>query len=203
MTNKLKNLVVAFSALMLPLTACATAPTPPIEGKVIEEGTNKPISGAIVVARWQETRSGIFDSQTVCVHVESATTDTQGRYQLPRYKGREPGLTDSYKAGYERSPQYFATQSHRTHTDILKPSSTSPGARLEYLSRMAVSCSHVRDIEINLLPLYKALYREAQSIATTREQKLKALYRLRDVERLELGTDKAWENFRRREKELQ
>jgi len=37
--------------LAIPLTACALSGEA-IEGRVLEEGTNKPIPGAIVVVRW-------------------------------------------------------------------------------------------------------------------------------------------------------
>jgi len=85
----------------------------------------------------------------------------------------------------------------------LQPFTGGREEKLAYLSRMAVSCSDKKEIEINLLPLYKALYEEARNLTVTRkEDKLKVLYRLRDVERLELGSDKAWENFRQREREL-
>lgn len=195
--------ILSVAALaFLPLPACATAPTPAIEGKVIEEGTNKPIPGAIVVARWQESRSGIFDSQTVCVHVESATTDEQGRYHLPRYKGKEPTHTDSYKAGYERSPQYSATQAFRTHTDILKPSHSSPGERLDYLVRLsgATRCGEAGKSEQRLLPLKRALYAEASAIGTTAEDAAKVETLLFGLESLELGSMEALNRMTERRK---
>ncbi len=201
-TQKLMQLMTGI-LFALPLGGCASLSAEPLEGHVLEEGTHKPIPEAIVIARWDKTYSSLVDTTTVCVHVESATTDEQGRYQLPRWRGKTPNHIDTYKTGYERSNEYFRTKAYLQHNDILKLFTGTGEERLAYLSRMAVSCSDKKEIEINLLPLYKALYEEARSLAVTKkEDRLKVLYRLRDVERLELGSDKAWENFRQREREL-
>lgn len=61
---------------------------------VLDEDTHQPIKGAIVVARWVGTISALVDSQTTCYHVESTTTDAQGRYQLPAWT-KLPGLENA------------------------------------------------------------------------------------------------------------
>jgi hypothetical protein len=194
------------------LAACATTPLQPVQGQVLEEGTNKPVANALVVGRWMGTVThGIVESRTVCYHVESTTTDAEGRFTLPptekEYKYRDGDHYTSitvYKLGYEAylPPGYARSEAYRQNIRYLQPFAGGREERLAYLSRIAVSCSDKKEIEINLLPLYKALHEEAKGLAITRDDKLKVLYRLRDVERLELGTDKAWENFRRREREL-
>lgn len=185
------------------LPACASSSTlfaSTVEGNVVEQGTNKPIPGVIIVARWRETPFSIGHSNTICVHVESAVTDEAGHYRLRGYKGRTPSLLDGYKIGYETPTSHSGAPS--INDLVLKPFTGTRGERLEYLSRAAVSCSHVRKIEIKLLPLYRALYEEASSIAVTKEEKTKALHHLKDIEKLEIGSTQAWENFHRREKEL-
>jgi hypothetical protein len=211
--NASTRMLLPFVVVMLlaPLTACALSGKA-IEGQVLEEGTNKPIPDAIVVARWQGTYSAIAETRTVCYHVETATTDAAGRFRTPAWSARTKGpffspetvIITAYKPGYEAylPSGYGRTEAYRKNIRYLKPYTGTREERLAYLSRIAVSCSDKKEIEINLLPLYKALYEEAKGLAVTRDDKLKVLYRLRDVERLELGSDKAWENFRRSEREL-
>lgn len=206
-------LSLVFLTSLLPFTACALSEVA-IEGKVLEEGTGKPVSGAIVVARWSGTAFSFVESPTVCVHVLTTMTDAEGRYRFPAWRKEPPlrGVRDvhpiviAYKPGYETyTPLGHArSEEYKKNIRYLKPFTGTGEERLAYLSRMAVSCSDKKEIEIDLLPLYKALYEEAENLAVTKkEDKLKVLYRLRDVERLELGSDKAWENFRQRERELQ
>jgi hypothetical protein len=177
-----------------------------IEGKVIDESTSKPIADAIVVARWLgDVLAWPADSRTVCFHVLTATTDDDGNYRMPAWKKRSDigpvfdrqHYVRAHKLGYEFAPR------KSDNTIYLRRFKGTREDRLNDLSRSAISCSDKREIEINLLPLYKALYEEARMLAVTNEEKLKALYRLRDVERLELGSDQAWENFRQRQRNLQ
>lgn len=104
-------------SILLPLLliGCVTEKVPirtysgdVLEGSVLEQGTNKPIPGAIVVARWKGTVGGLGHSQTMCFHVETTTTDAQGRYRIPPWqKPYEAGIYDPssvvsvYKPGYE------------------------------------------------------------------------------------------------------
>ncbi|MGH8766817.1 MAG: carboxypeptidase-like regulatory domain-containing protein, partial [Burkholderiales bacterium] len=69
---------------LLPLTACALSGGP-VVGQVVEEGTHKPIPGAIVVVRWRGDLPGFADSRTVCYHVASTVTDEAGRYRIPAW----------------------------------------------------------------------------------------------------------------------
>lgn len=188
----------------LPLAACAaTVSSKALEGKVLEAGTDKPIAGAIVTVRWLGNVGGMGHGGSVCYHVETTTSDNRGLYSIPAWKKPSPygdiahrhPVHDAYKPGY-----VFV----RVDKEViyLKSFAGTREERLTYLSRAARSCSDKKEIEINLLPLYKALFEEAKGIAVTRNDKLKVLYRLRDVERLEVGTDKAWENFRQRKQQL-
>ena len=206
-----KKLLLSLALLSgsLPLTACALSGGP-LEGQVLEAETKKPLPGAIVVARWKGSHSVIAETKDECYHVETATTDADGRYRIPAWsRGTKgplftpgPWYMHVHKAGYEEYWPAGFTDTDKKNVRYLKPFTGGREERLAYLSRIAVSCSDRKEIEINLLPLYKALYEEAEGLVVTKDDKLKVLYRLRDVERLELGTDKAWENFRQREREL-
>lgn len=206
--NSKQSLLIRFLALLLvstSLPACAVLAGPDLQGEVREAGTKKPVSGAIVVARWIGSLPTFVDSQTVCVHVDTTTTDKEGKYSFRGWAKRSPvgpvamqlrPSVTAYKASYE----LVEVGDNRVYLRQFKGTREE---RLAYLSRIATSCSDKAEIEINLIPFYRALYSEANAIAVTREDKLKVLYRLRDVERLELGSDLAWENFRKRQAELQ
>ena len=173
-------LTFALSLLLLPLTACGLSGGP-LEGRVLEAGTNKPIPGAIVVARWQGTYSQIVDSQDVCYHVESTTTDAQGRYQIPAWKEKSKGLMfsagpwliDAYKTGYETywPAAYSATEDYKRNIRYLKPFTGTKAERLKYLIQMlsAANCPLAGSSSRNLYPMYKAMYEEAKTISVTPE----------------------------------
>lgn len=100
------------SLCLVSLPACAKdllLSSPAIEGKVTEVGSRNPIPGAIVAGFWQ---GHVGYSGTVCYHVETATTDTAGRFVLPGWEKSSPYgdaprsetrrmLISVYKPGYE------------------------------------------------------------------------------------------------------
>lgn len=177
-----------------PLSACAYSGGP-LDGYVLEERTNKPIPGAIVVVRWQGTAFSFVDTHTVCMHVESATTDDQGRYHIASWrKSAEPvgvrnlePIVTAHKAGYEWSSVFSE------NVQYLKPRTGSVDVRLIYLLRVssATRCGEAKASEKNLLPLKKALYQEASAIASTPEDKEKAETLLFGLESLEFGSVEA------------
>ena len=117
---------------VLALSACAGDPPrdwPEQVGKVLAEGTNKPIAGAIIVARWQGQTSSIADTRTRCYHVETVTTDEQGIYRTtPWNEGLRHGVIhgkvvsiEVYKAGYDESDLTYKTmRSYRQGIYYLK-----------------------------------------------------------------------------------
>jgi hypothetical protein len=170
---------------LLPLTACGLTGGI-VSGKVLEEMTGKPISGAIVVVRWKGYVSAIADTQTVCVHVESTATDERGNYKMSGWsKPSTVGpvldlkpVVDAYKAGYGL-PSKPAQKDEDVYLASFKGTS---GERLKYLERMARSsgCHAAGESEKNLYPLYEALYFEARNYAVTEDDR-KKLQWLREV----------------------
>ena len=195
------NLAIGF-LVMLPLSACG-ASGGPVAGQILEAGTKKPIPEAIVIVRWQGTYSQIVDSQDVCYHVESATTDAEGRYQIPAWKEKSKGLMfsagpwliDAYKTGYETywPAAYSATEDYKRNIRYLKPFTGTKAERLKYLERLnwVTRCGAAEESEKNLLPLRKALYREARGIAASEEDERIVRGLLSDLEILELGYEEA------------
>lgn len=168
----LRTILLMFT--LLPLTACGLS-SEPIEGRILEAGTKKPLVGAIVVVRWEGTYSQIAESKTSCYHVETATTDGEGRYKIPGWwqmpKGPffSPGAKDitAYKPGYaEHWPAgYDRTEDYKKNIRILEPFKGTSGERLKYLMHLSglASCYGAKD-EKALFPLQKALFDEAKGL---------------------------------------
>ena len=142
--KKLLRLMAMLLAL-LPLTACGVSSSP-IEGRVLDAETKKPIAGAIVIARWDGTYSALVDSHTVCYHVETATTDKDGRYKIPGwweepkgpFFGEGPMYLDAYKPGYEKywPAGYDRTEDFKNNVLYLAPFKGTKEERLTYLLQM-------------------------------------------------------------------
>ena len=141
----------------------------------MEEGTRTPLSDVIVVATWHGTVSSLAGGTGICFHVESTTTDAKGHYYIPAWKKQTKFARSKdqfvdvivYKSGYQW-PDKVLEKGNESYLSLAKETS---GERLAHLSRVAISCSDKRDIDINLLPLYKALYKEAKNLAVTKEDK--------------------------------
>lgn len=96
--------VAALLAFGLTLPSCA------MEGQVLEEGTNKPLAGVIVIATWHGSKLNPVHSISTCFHLETATTDKNGKFKMPSFSGNfDPFIVDRnryldvYKAGYQQS----------------------------------------------------------------------------------------------------
>ena len=185
------------------LTACSTGKystaAQPVEGVITHYETGEPIPDAFVVARWTGTSGGLGHSGgAICFHVEVTKTDGAGRYYIPvpeirqEYANyRKPRiLITAYKPGY-REPYWV--------NDVPAPSDKlivvqeSPQERIEYLTdvRKNTTCMQAGKSEQNLLEISKALYIEIDEIAVSKDEKIKALSFLKDVEELELDDGEA------------
>lgn len=163
------RLIVIF--LLMPMQSC-TAETGflPTEGQVIEEGTSKPLPGVIVVAHWLGTVSGFGGhGGTVCRHVETATTDDQGRYRLPRWEDRGPNLIYSYRAGYERSEAYGKIRTFDRVVELMRAIPVVSQARMPNLERLVrvTACPEAGASRRALVDLYERVSKEAMSLVST------------------------------------
>ncbi len=170
MTTPKSLLLPAMLVLVLmPLVGCAaTLSGTPVDGQVLEEGTNKPIADAIVVALWQGHLATFAHGRTVCYHVLSTTTDAQGRYHFPAWEKpithdwqrnvrHEAVVVYAYRPGLETS-RYTKT------TVYLKPFIGETKDRLAYLLRVlgVTSCGAQDESEKNLISLRRALLDEVK-----------------------------------------
>lgn len=194
-------LIFLWLFVLLPLSACALSGGS-IDGKVVEEGTNKPIPNVIVVVQWVGNLWAVVESQTVCVHVLTTTTDVQGRFHFPGWAkastigpvtGVEPSIT-VYYPGYTLvritpppSSERFSSHGHplepyplglfgiKPATLYMAPFTGTRKERLEHLWRIfsATGCHSAGRSARNLYPLYESVYEESKHMAVTEEEKQK------------------------------
>lgn len=193
-THIIKSLLIfLWLTVLLPLSACALSGGS-IDGKVVEEGTNKPIPNAIVVVQWVGNLWAVVESQTVCVHALTTTTDAQGRFHFPAWAkastigpvtGVEPSITVYYPGytlvrltpppsserfsshGYPLEPYPLGLFGIKPTTLHLAPFTGARRERLEYLQKLssATGCYSGGESEKSLLALRTALYDEARQLA--------------------------------------
>lgn len=184
--------------LVVSLSACGFSGGP-IDGVVLEEGTNKPIPGAVVVARWTGNNwSGLVHSQTTCYHVETSVSDERGRFHIKYWSDRQREksffvnerevLVSAYRPGYGLP----ARPSQNVGEVLLAPFSGGREERFRYLIRTYGSgCGASDGSDKNSVPLLKAQYEEAQGIAQTPEEKRKLEFLLYGLETTEIGFEEA------------
>ena len=151
--------------------------TSSVQGLVLEQGSRAPIPSAIVIGTWTETKSAYVDTHTSCVHVATTTTDAQGRYQLPTWKGYEPTAVNAYKPGYADSQEYYKVQQHfDRYVYLLGVFKGSKDEHFDYLAGVwsRSSCFDLGENYKNLYRLYSAIAEEERAIAETEEQKERA-----------------------------
>lgn len=124
-------ITLLLTCLCLPLQACALSGGP-VDGVVLEEGTNKPIPDAVVVVLWKHHQGY---SGTVCYHVETATSNEKGEYHIPKWSNPSDTRTlmDPYVSASAYKPGYgLPTQpSQKDQEVLLAPFSGGRGERLE------------------------------------------------------------------------
>ncbi|OGI68353.1 MAG: hypothetical protein A2W18_01165 [Candidatus Muproteobacteria bacterium RBG_16_60_9] len=172
---------MASALCALPLTACAGLSGGPVEGRVLEANTHKPISDVIVVARWKSHLASYAHGKTVCYHVLTTTTNSEGQYQFPAWKEDitadwqknirpERVLIDAYKPGYH----FDSVPRDRPNDRVLAPFTGGRGGErlleIERTKQATVGCADPRANGKSLIPLYRALHDEAKPLAATREE---------------------------------
>lgn len=163
------------AAMVLPALGCAYSGGP-VKGRVLDEEMNTPVADAIVVVIWQGTAFSFVESPTVCIHVETATTDKDGRYRIPFWhastepsgvRGIQPYVAAIYKQSYQRSTRM--PDSLGGGDQYLKQFKGTKEERMEYLSRLIQStgCPNAGSSNRNHFEMYKAIYDEAKPLAVT------------------------------------
>jgi hypothetical protein len=172
------RLIVPALAL-LALSACDLLGEPvasgkAVDGQVLEASTGKPLSGAIVVATWSGIVGSLAHSQGVCFHVESTTTDEQGRYHIPAWEKRSRFARAKHKVVtvIAFKPGYSFVDRTGANTVQLERFSGTREERLGYLLHASglVGCYSASN-EKPLISIYKSLYDEAKRIVISEKEK--------------------------------
>ena len=136
---------------------------PPLKGWVIDEETNQPIEGAIVVIGWYTDNW----TQSFCPYLVSTATDADGNYASPGWNEWDQHIRttrrppDAYKPGYEDG-----RPSGTEGVIYLKRSRRTAPERTYFLSRFegATTCAGGGAGSFNRYVLTRALYEEARQI---------------------------------------
>ena len=181
MHRLIRNIASAALALTA-LSACAQMQ--PVEGQVLEQGTDKPIEGAIVVARWK----GDGYHGTICFHVESTVSDENGYYYIspPETTSPHADLPDQWVNATAHKEGYVRAKRSPLDVNYLVPFAGDASERMAYLKVMigATSCVSAGDSRKNLYAIRRALYEEANAIAETEEERKTVEWLLRRSEGL-------------------
>lgn len=163
------------------LTACGDIPLRQWlshRAQVIDVDTGKPLEGVIVLARWRGRKSMLVDTQGTCYHVETATTDKNGWFEIPSYNEGLGKMSISskgnrfsfYREGYVfySKTEVFSLHAKKIHMKKFKGTNAE---RFKFLSDFNASCHSSGDSEKNSYNIRKLIYEEAKLLAFSKEQK--------------------------------
>ncbi|MEP7244274.1 MAG: hypothetical protein ABI885_11355 [Gammaproteobacteria bacterium] len=128
---------------------------------VVDQVTGKPIANALVVYIWDHRNPAAFHSgPAICDHVEAVPTDVNGVAKMPKIKGLPNARLDSvYKEGMDGV-------SAKGTLYRMGPSTKSTAERFDLImTQSQMPCPAAATS--NLLQYYRAVRREAESLATT------------------------------------
>lgn len=208
--------LVAACALLPVMTAYADLSGGPVEGIAVDS-SGKPIADAMVVVKWIASMAGAHGPWYPCYHVELVTTDAQGRFRIPRWSvsPRTQRLPDGIGflntvtldkpiQTYAFAPgQFGAEQNWRSHETLRIEIKPFKGSNSDYLMELGsldrfVSCAGNQKV---MLPLLETMYRDAQSRATSKDDKVRLEGLLISLETAKYGQAAAEERRIKRLKE--
>lgn len=176
---------IAIVAGALLLVSCGdmfvekTLSAPAFDGIVVDQTTQAPVAGAVVVREWYGSRGGLAHSSTVWYHTETAVSDDQGHFRISAWSIPNVGMmtgpiSDSHDGIWAYAHGYAAGhQLDQNPALIAMPPFT--GTRAEhfvFLFDLSGLNSGGYDNSIkNLIPLRVAALREAHELAETPKEK--------------------------------
>lgn len=207
MKNSLKISYVLSIALFF-LTACGDIPMRQWfshRAQVVDVDTEKPLEGVVVLARWTGRKSMLVDTQGTCYHVETATTDRNGWFEIPSYneglgKMSISGKSNRFSFYHEGYVFYSKTELLHLHAKkiYMKKFKGTREERFKFLSEFNTSCHESDNSEKNSYRIHKALYKEASALAKTSKDLRTLDFMLFKVEMSTLGFEEAHRRFNER-----
>lgn len=209
--NTLKIVCIAYISIFF-LTACGDIPLRqwlPHRAQVLDVETGKPLEGVIVLARWKGEKSMLVDTQSTCYHVETATTNKNGWFEIPSYNeglGKASIYNKSLSLTYYRKGYVWGATDgyfYPTAKNIeMKQFKGSRKERFNYLKRLSAHCHEAGDSVKNLYLFRKSIYEELKNIAKTKEEKKYAEHILYFTEEYILKINNAEERYYKRLDEI-
>jgi hypothetical protein len=205
----MRRILLTLLAMVL-IAACApdddTTAVQPVEGVIRNYETGEPIPDAFVVARWFVESGGLgHGGGAICFHVEVMKTDAQGSYRFPVPNIRsdyanvnKPDIfVVAYKPGYRWAPEVNYVP---TPADQLIETDETSEERMKTFQNVIknTDCDSGGDSRRTLLPLYQAMYADANQAAVTRDDRGEAIYILRNIESIQIGGEAAYEKYEER-----
>lgn len=203
--NKISTLL-CFGLLLISCAELYELPRvwPEKRGVVIDSETKKPLKRVVVLARWKGVGGGWVHAQSRCYHVESAITNEKGEFILPEYsEGFTTGFTGRryvdlifHVSGYLKKPkslnQYFEQNEY-----LLSKFSGKESDRVDYLSKIAVSCSAQDGSERNTLIMYESIKKELAGFKVTEGVKKLINHYRYAIDILEIGWKKTQVRYKK------
>jgi len=192
--------------VLLTLTLFAGSGARADSGNVIDGATGKPLPGVHVIAVWNARVFKGIETSHSCFYVDAAQTNERGEFSISSWSGNlVPMLYDRRRSLLFYAREYKGPESEPKDGDtyVMLPDNRSGLDRLKYIGWVAgrSACGDAKQQAAVLKPVYRAMYEESIAIAKSREELGWANSALADLERLELGEDRARANFAQREKE--
>jgi len=173
----------AVPLLLVALTSSAPAfENGPIDARVTDAVSHEPVAGAIVVANWERGHTSIAAGWTSCDHMQLAITDARGRYHIDRwshfdnpfdwfFSGKFVLVVQAYRAGMIYTVPPVVRFDERSGNIQMAKFAGSQSEHMNYLWHVATwYCGDVGEDAKSLQSLRRAVYAEAQEIATNSAQ---------------------------------
>lgn len=84
---KLRTTNCIIFCAVIAVSACTEISDGPVEGRLTDKASGQPIVDALVLVKWDMAVGGwLAEKRYVCYHVETAKTDANGRYRIPKWQ---------------------------------------------------------------------------------------------------------------------
>lgn len=199
-----------FITLFVPsflLTACGDIPLrqwSSYHQQVVDDEIGKPLKNVVVLARWIGEKSMLVDTQGTCYHVETATTDKSGWFEIPSYNeglGKMSIYNKRIDLSYYKEGYFFDARVMHDFMPKKRKMKLFVGTkeeRFKYLSNFYTSCREAGSSNKNAHNINKSLYEEAKKIAVNKKQMKTLNFMLLNIEIIKFGYEDANKNLERR-----
>ena len=145
---------------------------------VLEADSQQPVAGALVIFNWWQTRANLAGGQSHCVRADFRTTDLQGRFEIPIWRGEYPTVVDVYKPG-----MVYTGGQRESGVEQVRKSQSAISQRYDEMTRTSARLL-CEDGGKHMLPVQQALLDEALAIRAAQTEQ-------RVIDRFEVARDAA------------